>query len=326
MQSIAASKLALEGTVSDAVKDGIFCRADTSLGRDKLQCPASECYGFKIDPGRQKFGNVIWFVSIGLVLMVVFWFLSRCGDIDRQQDFFQISSDEAQTARITTLIIVLLCVGVTYFLLALSKWLVGGTRNSEWWRVWHHGDTRPYSLQTDRTTVNIQTSGDELHSALKNPDVNPSLVESLIRTGAPVNSTNNVGETPLDVAISSGVSDDVLRVLVDAGAVSAQVTKLLNDTLRGKPSPERIKLLIDAGASVNSIDEFSYTTLDHFLSDEVDLESLRVLVDAGASASTPPTILHTYLWTKNPCPAGIEFLVGAGAHANIRDETGDLPD
>ena len=134
-----------------------ICRADTSLGRDKLQCPANECYGFKIDPGRRKFGNVIWFVSIGFMLMAAFWFLNRCGDIDRQQGSFQISSAEAQAAHITTLIIVLLCVVVAYFLLALSKWLVGGTRNSEWWRVWHHGDTSPFVLETEQTVANIST-------------------------------------------------------------------------------------------------------------------------------------------------------------------------
>ena len=82
-----------------------------------------------------------------------------------------------------------------------------------------------------------------LHDVLKNPDVSPSLVETLIETGTSVNSINSVGERPLDVAISSGVSTDVLRVLFHAGAGSAQVTELLRDTLRREPSPQRIKLL-----------------------------------------------------------------------------------
>ena len=76
---------------------------------------------------------------------------------------------------------------------------------------------------------------------------------------------------------------------------------------------------------MNSVDEFGYTTFDHFLSSEIDLEALRVLVDAGASASTSSTILHTYLWTKNPCSTGIELLVRAGAKANVQDETDNLP-
>ena len=129
------------------------CRADTSLGRDKLQCPASECYGFKIDPGRQKFGQVVLFVAIVLALVAALWALNRFGDIDGQREAFLISQDEAQAARVTTFAIVVSSAVAVCFLLVLSKWLVGGTRNSEWWRIWHFGDTKPFTAGTPDVKV-----------------------------------------------------------------------------------------------------------------------------------------------------------------------------
>ena len=151
------------------------------------------------------------------------------------------------------------------------------------------------------------------------------MVESLIETGAPINSKTISDETPLDVAVSSGVSGEVVKVLVDAGAGSTDIQRLFTETLRAQPGVDHIKSLIEAGAAVNMRDEFGDTPLETAVHYGVGVKSLAALVDSGADASTTPTILNEYLWTRDVSAEYASLLIGAGAQVNMRDETGDLP-
>lgn len=302
------------------------CRADLSLGEDQPQCPANKCFGFKIDPGRHKFGRILWYVASGCALLFVFLAVDRCDTIDRQHATFLISSEEAQAARFGVFALLIAGAILVYLLFALTKWMVGGTRNSEWWRIWHSGDTKSFVTKTVESSGNRTWQQESrLHDVLKNPDVSPSLVSTLIETGASVNSTTMSGETPLDVAVSSRVSSDVLKILVDAGAVSYQLQSLLEDALRAKASPDQIQLLIEAGAPVNGRNDFGDTPLDNAITANADFGTLRILVESGAIASDSPTMLHDYLWKENAVPEGVALLIRAGAHVNARDDTGDLP-
>ena len=125
-------------------------------------------------------------MAIGWALVAAFWALIRFGDIDAQREVFLISQNEAQAARVTTFAIVGLSAVAVCSLLVFSKWLVGATRNSEWWRIWHFGDTEPFTV----TTPDVATPQSEiqLHDVLKNSEVSPSLVATLIETGTSVNS------------------------------------------------------------------------------------------------------------------------------------------
>jgi ankyrin repeat protein len=96
---------------------------------------------------------------------------------------------------------------------------------------------------------------------------------------------NNNGETPLWTASRNGDFVEVVRLLMDAGALINQannegVTPLSVASEIGHV--EVVRLLIDAGALINQADEDGATSLFMAsLNGHVDV--VRLLIDAGAT-------------------------------------------
>ena len=130
-----------------------------------------------------------------------------------------------------------------------------------------------------------------LHALLRNSDVGSSQVLALLQNGAQMDSQDVHGWSPLEVAVANEQSVRVLRVLLFNGARLYTSPTILHDLLTsGAATAEKVKLLIDAGASATATDIFGQTPLDVALENGLDSEILALLGhngDASIRLGTP---------------------------------------
>ncbi|MBU1109953.1 MAG: ankyrin repeat domain-containing protein [Candidatus Riflebacteria bacterium] len=120
-------------------------------------------------------------------------------------------------------------------------------------------------------------------------DYDPRSVDTLLQAGCPANATDSEGCTPLLRALDSGANDEVIRILVNAGA---DVNAIL--PLRASPSAlhlavmnhetEIVRLLLDHGARVNVLDQLGATPLFTAISCN-RFDSARLLLQNGAEVN-----------------------------------------
>ena len=117
-----------------------------------------------------------------------------------------------------------------------------------------------------------------LHALLRNPDVGSSQVLTLLQHGAHIDSVDINGFSPLEVAVANEQSVRVLRVLLFNGARLYTAPTILHDLLgTGAATAEKVKLLIDAGASATATDISGRTPLDVALENGFGLTILSLL-------------------------------------------------
>lgn len=137
-----------------------------------------------------------------------------------------------------------------------------------------------------------------LHALLGNTDVSSSQVLTLLQHGAQIDSEDVNGVSPLEVAVANGQSVRVLRVLLFNGAKLYTSPTILHDLLStGAATAEKVKLLIDAGASATATNISGKTPLDVALENGLDATILGLLgyenseVDASIRLATPTATL-----------------------------------
>ena len=173
------------------------------------------------------------------------------------------------------------------------------------------------------------------------------MVESCLRAGADPNMRNDRGLSPLHYAAMMRVGD--VEALLDAGARASSGTGLAGTPLHMAAAygdhPESVRLLIQAGASVNSTDSEGETPL-HRAAYMGRAEVLEELLRAGASLDAKNvrggTPLHAVALRlgegRPPRPTGtrfvsdrtegpliIEALLSAGASPRATDGSGRAP-
>ncbi|CAM4007678.1 ankyrin repeat domain-containing protein [Roseateles saccharophilus] len=107
-------------------------------------------------------------------------------------------------------------------------------------------------------------------------------VRELMRRGAAVDTVNEVGSTPLSDACSLGYLD-LVQTLLEAGAslwLEGQHDPTLHQAVRGA-NVEIVKLILDAGASVNEQADLSETAL-HIAVEDDHLEIAELLLSRRA--------------------------------------------
>ncbi len=141
---------------------------------------------------------------------------------------------------------------------------------------------------TAKPAIRFAGSGTALHELL---DRAPVYVESeqvrvLIAAGAPVDSEDRLGRTPLDIAVSRGHSSTILTMLIEAGA-SGGSGGLLASLLDRAPvylETAQLRTLLDAGASISTVDNRGLTPLQVAVSRGHSSSVLSLLIDSGADA------------------------------------------
>ena len=152
--------------------------------------------------------------------------------------------------------------------------------------------------------ADASSSSTILHTILQNGDPRPNTLRLLIDAGAPVNSRDENGDAPIDIALEWEFKDEILGVLVEAGADVSQFPEILHKTLQGEnPSLERVKLLVANGAPIDGIDDEEYSPLDIAFSNCIDVEIIWALIEAGADIEDSVEFAKSRL-AKSVCATG----------------------
>jgi cytohesin len=175
-----------------------------------------------------------------------------------------------------------------------------------------------------------------LHMALradrdKDPVLRKAVVELLIRKGADVNARvkNEWGSTPLAMAVSYWLSDEMIEFLIEHGAdvkLAPRLTEqgsLLHDAVDANRL-STAGLLIEKGADVNKIkiSAYNYTPLevalvDHIMNSKERKPMVRLLLDRGANPNIKGLKGVSWLYeTILSDPEIAEALVEKGADVN----------
>ena len=170
-------------------------------------------------------------------------------------------------------------------------------------------------------------------------EVTAELVSQLIKSGANVNTSDEIGRTPLMWATGRGLTFEVIKLLVDSGAdVNATTTDdskrtpLILATLRPQ-NFEVVKLLVDSGANVNATTTLrgsEFTPLKGAIAhSEPCLDTVKYLVENGADVNVSMNGLNNFgapisgftpliyaVYRSQPCLEVVQYLIGSGADVN----------
>ena len=150
----------------------------------------------------------------------------------------------------------------------------------------------------------------------------------LLENGANVNSVTKVGETPLFLAVYSGIVE-VVKVLLsyspDLELMLADGASALTAATRSG-NPEVVRLLLEAGANINHQDERNKFPLQFAVEGNMD-SVLQVLMEYSPRLDlvddNGDTALHCI--NSGTSIAMVKALVNAGADVNFRNRVRDTP-
>ena len=165
-----------------------------------------------------------------------------------------------------------------------------------------------------------------VHDLLSNSNVDSYQLKILVDAGAPLETRDYIGRTPIEVAAYYNQSIPVLRLLIDAGAQLQNAPGALHGILsRSNTSPETVKLLIDAGASLETRDYIGRTPIEIAADYNQSIHIFRLLLDAGTRLQNAPEVLHGILGNSSASPQTVKLLIDAGASLETRDYIGRTP-
>ena len=120
-----------------------------------------------------------------------------------------------------------------------------------------------------------------LHDLLANSYVTAEEVKLLIDAGAPIDSQDQNGRTPIEYAVQRGWGTQILQTLLNAGASVSNSPAILHDLLANSyVTVEELQLLIDAGAPLHSRDQNGRTPIEYAVQRGWSAEILQTLIDA----------------------------------------------
>lgn len=149
-----------------------------------------------------------------------------------------------------------------------------------------------------------------------------NIVKMLIESGADVNSKDKLGLTALIYNIAG--EETVVKMLLDAGA------KIDDEVLFSaieNTAPENLKVLLEFGANVNTMDANKETILMRAcICDAGSQEMIKILLQYGAKINSVNKQGQTALMfaASNNMSGAINLLLKAGANINFCDKKGDI--
>lgn len=164
--------------------------------------------------------------------------------------------------------------------------------------------------------VNVRLDGGRtpLHSVVNSP----AHVQALIKAGAQVNAADGDGATPLHIVSNQ----ESALLLTRAGAnLSVPDNAGLMPLHRALEDPERVAILIRAGADVNAKDAHGRSSLEL----TTNINTLQLLIRAGADVNAKDSSGQTLLHRLVNSPSHVTTLLQAGAEVNAADIQGRTP-
>uniref|UniRef100_T1H8H4 Uncharacterized protein n=1 Tax=Rhodnius prolixus TaxID=13249 RepID=T1H8H4_RHOPR len=151
-----------------------------------------------------------------------------------------------------------------------------------------------------------------------------AVVQTLLDTGALVNTRTTDKLTPLHYASTRGFVD-IVESLVRRGADVDALDSTERTPLKLAASRnllDVVEILVRYGARVNIEDVKGYTALCEAVWQK-NVDMVRLLLAAGAKLTPTPYLLHYAILHRQP--QMVEVLVKSGAVINIRDDLGNTP-
>ena len=156
---------------------------------------------------------------------------------------------------------------------------------------------------------------------------NIEAVKQHLADGVDVNSKNDIGRTPLDVAIAFKQSPiaDLLRQHSGKTRDELKAAESIVAAIR-LGNIEAIKQHLAAGTDVNAKNEWGGTPL-HFATFGSHKEVVELLIAKGADVNAKDGVGETPLhWAaKEGNKEVVELLIAKGADVNAKDDVGDTP-
>lgn len=155
-------------------------------------------------------------------------------------------------------------------------------------------------------------------------DANPALLAAALASGAPLESTDEFGNTPLLLALMDGRWENV-RLLLDEGASLAAVNERRESVahlLAHVTDEAKLRLVLSKSPKLDGTDGEERTPIMRAI-EHSNLEYLRLLLDRGVALPAPRK-RDGYPYSLGLAEKGqtamLEFLVAAGADVSWRDE------
>ena len=162
-----------------------------------------------------------------------------------------------------------------------------------------------------------------LHAAVNYPDI----VEILVNEGLDVNVKTNQGDTPLDLANASGLSDSA-KILRENGGVTSGNREIDIHDAASNGDIEGVQKAINKGVDVNAVSEQfpKWTPLQYAVQSEV-ADLVDLLIKAGAKVNTKDEEGRTPLHLATESQNGdiVLVLLKNSADVNEHDNLGLTP-
>ena len=156
--------------------------------------------------------------------------------------------------------------------------------------------------------------------------VTSAQVKLLIDAGAPLETQDSIGRKPIEVAAQYGRSTEILELLIRGGAQVSQAPEVFHNMLSSYGvTSAQVKLLIDAGAPLETQDSIGRKPIEVAAQYGRSTEILELLIRGGAQVSQAPEVLHNMLASYGVTPAQVQALIDADAPLETLDDIGRKP-
>jgi uncharacterized protein len=144
-------------------------------------------------------------------------------------------------------------------------------------------------------------------------------IELLVAYGCDVNTINELGKTPLSVAIQYNRDIEIIKILLNAGAdpnfIDGCGKTPLSFAIQYESDIEIVQILLNAGANPNFIDGCGKTPLSFAIQYESDIEIVQILLNAGANPNFIDGCGKTCLQNAADKDSIVKMLLAAGSTA-----------
>lgn len=164
------------------------------------------------------------------------------------------------------------------------------------------------------------------------------VLEKIVRLGADVNTSDDMGDTPLIEALMWNKDVETAWFLIESGADVNAMSQYGSYPLRSAVGPlvnrsddiiyKTVELLINRGANVNASGKNKITPLMLAIINNCSIDTIQLLINHGANvnASDNQGITPLMLAIINNCPIDtIQLLINSGANTVVYDKKGITP-